>query len=281
MKLKKLMALALSGAMAVSMMTACGGSGNGGTPNGGEGEGVVTGYSSMLAKYMEDTSKKDYFTFQDDAAEAAALADALGNRGTLLLSANTVAPVVLPVTSPVIANDFKNSLGLDVVVTDVVNGVLGDWVEILRLFGSETQDGLDEMIDNKNGTHIDFADEVNKTKKVGMIFVADGTISVEKALKQIADGVSSYINDIELGDWDTVNPKIPVFENGANEVVKILSLDTIASEYLPESKTSDAGETYEYNYKISASVVNKALTVFDGYNGSANFIAVTITRTVK
>ena len=285
MKLKKLMALALSGAMAVSMMTACGGSGNGGTPNGGEGEGVVTGYSSVLAKYMEDTSKKDYFTFQDDAAEAAALADALGNRGTLLLSANTVAPVVLPVISPVIANDFKNSLGLDVVVTDVVNGVLGDWVEILRLLGSNTQGSLDDMIGNviqQDGTDIDFADEVNKTKKVGMIFVADGTISVEKALKQIADGVSSYINDIELGDWDTTNPwPIPAIENGANEVVKILSLDTIASEYLPESKTSDAGETYEYNYKISASVVNKALTVFDGYNGSANFIAVTITRTVK
>ena len=282
MKLKKLMALALSGAMAVSMMTACGGSGNGGTPNGGEGEGVVTGYSSVLAKYMEDTSKKDYFTFQDDAAEAAALADALGNRGTLLLSANTVAPVVLPVISPVIANDFKNSLGLDVVVTDVVNGVLGDWVEILRLFGSETP--LDDIgdvigdIGNIEDTNIDFADEVNKTKKVGMIFVADGTISVEKALKQIADGVSSYINDIELGDWDSTNDKT---DADLNKVVKILSLDTIASEYLPESKTSDAGETYEYNYKISASVVNKALTVFDGYNGSANFIAVTITRTVK
>lgn len=282
MKLKKLMALALSGAMAVSMMTACGGSGNGGTPNGGEGEGVVTGYSSVLAKYMEDTSKKDYFTFQDDAAEAAALADALGNRGTLLLSANTVAPVVLPVTSPVIANDFKNSLGLDVVVTDVVNGVLGDWVEILRLFGSETQGSPDHMIGDVVGvdgtTNIDFADEVNKTKKVGMIFVADGTISVEKALKQIADGVSSYINDIELGDWDSADDET---DADLNKVVKILSLDTIASEYLPESKTSDAGETYEYNYKISASVVNKALTVFDGYNGSANFIAVTITRTIK
>ena len=288
MKLKKLMALALSGAMAVSMMTACGGSGNGGTPNGGEGEGVVTGYSSVLAKYMEDTSKKDYFTFQDDAAEAAALADALGNRGTLLLSANTVAPVVLPVTSPVIANDFKNSLGLDVVVTDVVNGVLGDWVEILRLFGSETQGSLDGILgeffetDEEGNTHIDYADEVNKTKKVGMIFVADGTISVEKALKQIADGVSSYINDIELGDWNTADTTlIPAFDENANKVVNILSLDTIASEYLPESKTSDAGETYEYNYKISASVVNKALTVFDGYNGSANFIAVTITRTIK
>lgn len=285
MKLKKLMALALSGAMAVSMMTACGGSGNGGTPNGGEGEGVVTGYSSMLAKYMEDTSKKDYFTFQDDAAEAAALADALGNRGTLLLSANTVAPVVLPVTSPVIANDFKNSLGLDVVVTDVVNGVLGDWVEILRLLGSNTQGSLDDMIgdvvNDGEGTDIDFADEVNKTKKVGMIFVADGTISVEKALKQIADGVSSYINDIELGDWSSADTDMADGVDKANEVVKILSLDTIASEYLPESKTSDAGETYEYNYKISASVVNKALTVFDGYNGSANFIAVTITRTVK
>ena len=72
MKLKKLMALALSGAMAVSMMTACGGGGNGGTPNGGAGEGDVTGYSSVLAKYMENTSMKDYCTFQTGTAVSAA-----------------------------------------------------------------------------------------------------------------------------------------------------------------------------------------------------------------
>ena len=290
MKLKKLMALALSGAMAVSMMTACGGSGNGGTPNGGEGEGVVTGYSSVLGKYMEKTSKKDYFTFQDDPAAAAALEDALGNRGTLLLSANTVAPMPLPVISGAVCNDFKNNLGLDVVVTDVINGVFGDWAEVLRLFDCEdTASQVPQTMMATLPTELspDFTDAVNTTKKVGMIFVVDGTISVEKALKQIADGAQSYINEIELQDWYTNWEEDKFGYPGdvvANNVRELISLDSI-TERLPESKTSgdsnSNGTTWEYTYNISASVVNKALTVFDGYNGSANFIAVTITRTVK
>ena len=290
MKLKKLMALALSGAMAVSMMTACGGSGNGGTPNGGEGEGVVTGYSSVLAKYMEKTSKKDYFTFQDDPAAAADLEDALGNRGTLLLSDNTVAPMPLPVISGAVCNDFKNNLGLDVVVTDVINGVFGDWAEVLRLFDCEdTASQVPQTMIATLPTELspDFTDAVNTTKKVGMIFVVDGTISVEKALKQIADGAQSYINEIELQDWYTNWTEDDFGYPGdvvANNVRELISLDSI-TEFLPESKTSgdnnSNGTTWEYTYNISASVVNKALTVFDGYNGSANFIAVTITRTVK
>ena len=253
MKLKKVMALALAGVMAVSMLTGCGNGGNGGASENGEENGVAGGFSSELAKYMEESAKMDNVSFQDDADVTAALADALGNRGSLLLAGNTVAPVVLPEVSPLVGSDFKSNLGLDAVVTDVINVAAGDIDEILALFCEDSA--------------------ANTTRSVGLLFVVDGTVSVEKALKQVADGVSAYV------DYE-----------GEKFATDMISLDYLVSQ-LPESRTTadknekgemiEAGETWEYNYTVSASVVNKALTVFEGYNGSANFIAVTITRTLK
>ena len=249
MKLKKVMALALAGVMAVSMLTGCGNGGNGGASENGEENGVAGGFSSVLAKYMEESAKMDNVSFQDDADVTAALADALGNRGSLLLAGNTVAPVVLPEVSPLVGSDFKSNLGLDAVVTDVINVVAGDYEEILALFCKDSA--------------------ANTTRSVGLLFVVDGTVSVEKALKQVADGLSAYVD----------------YEDEEEEfATDMISLDYLVSQ-LPESRTTagenEAGETWEYNYTVSASVVNKALTVFEGYNGSANFIAVTITRTLK
>ena len=246
MKLKKVMALALAGVMAVSMLTGCGNGGNGGASENGEENGVAGGFSSVLAKYMEESAKMDNVSFQDDADVTAALADALGNRGSLLLAGNTVAPVVLPEVSPLVGRDFKSNLGLDAVVTDVINL---DCEEILALFCKDSA--------------------ANTTRSVGLLFVVDGTVSVEKALKQVADGLSAYVD----------------YEDEEEEfATDMISLDYLVSQ-LPESRTTagenEAGETWEYNYTVSASVVNKALTVFEGYNGSANFIAVTITRTLK
>ena len=259
MKLKKLAALALAGVMAVSMLTACG---NGGAPDNGGENGVATGYSSGLAKYMTEASKRDNVTFQDNGNDAAALADALGNRGTLLLSGDTIAPVPLPVVSSVIAEDFKRSLGMDNVVTDVANTLLGDGVETVKMFF-------------KN------AGDVNEPKKIGMLFVVDGTISVEKALRQLGMGIRASINDTEINDlWELIlNRPIDVNDDNINKYIDCFSLDTIVSK-LPESMSSN-GMTWNYDYTISASVINKALTVFDGYHGSANYIAITITRTIK
>ena len=257
MKLKKVMALALAGVMAVSMLTGCGNGGNGGASENGEENGVAGGFSSVLAKYMEESAKMDNVSFQDDADVTAALADALGNRGSLLLAGNTVAPVVLPEVSPLVGSDFKSNLGLDAVVTDVINVAAGDYEEILALFCKDSA--------------------ANTTRSVGLLFVVDGTVSVEKALKQVADGMSAYVEDEDEGE-DEGFP------------TDMISLDYLVSQ-LPDSRTTggknedgetiEAGETWEYNYTVSASVVNKALTVFEGYNGSANFIAVTITRTLK
>ena len=196
MKLKKLAALALAGVMAVSMLTACG-NGNGGAPDNGGENGVATGYSSVLAKYMTEASKMDNVTFQDNGDDAAALADALGNRGTLLLSGDTIAPVPLPVVSSVIAEDFRRSLGMDNVVTDVANTLLGDGVETVKMFF-------------KN------AGDVNEPKKIGMLFVVDGTISVEKALRQLGMGIRASIGDVNYEDlWNNKDMWEDIF--GSND----------------------------------------------------------------
>ena len=275
MKLKKLAALALAGVMAVSMLTACG-NGNGGAPDNGGENGVATGYSSVLAKYMTEASKMDNVTFQDSSDDAAALEDALGNRGTLLLSGDTIAPVPLPVVSSVIAEDFRRSLGMDNVVTDVANTLLGDGVETVKMFFNN-------------------AGDVNEPKKIGMLFVVDGTISVEKALRQLGMGIRASIGDVNIedlwnpdmwkditgkGDGAVPGPRDSDLSDEFNYWLDWFSLDTIVAE-LPESMTNEAGTTWHYDYTISASVINKALTVFENYNGSANYIAITITRTIK
>lgn len=275
MKLKKLATLALAGVMAVSMLTACG-NGNGGAPDNGGENGVATGYSSVLAKYMTEASKMDNVTFQDSSDDAAALEDALGNRGTLLLSGDTIAPVPLPVVSSVIAEDFRRSLGMDNVVTDVANTLLGDGVETVKMFFNN-------------------AGDVNEPKKIGMLFVVDGTISVEKALRQLGMGIRASIGDVNIedlwndemwkdimgkGDGAVAAPRDSELSDEINYWLDWFSLDTIVAE-LPESMTNDAGTTWHYDYTISASVINKALTVFENYNGSANYIAITITRTIK
>lgn len=261
MKLKRIISLALAGVMAVGMLTACG-NGNGGAPDNGGENGVATGYSSVLAKYMTEASKMDNVTFQDSSNDAAALADALGNRGTLLLSGDTIAPVPLPVISSIICNDFKESLGVNNVITDVANTLLGDGMEVVKMFS------------DKHG-------DLNEPKKIGMLFVVDGTISVDKALRQLGMGIRASINDTEIDDlWEFIlDHDISVDDDTINGYIDGFSLDTIVSN-LPESMSSD-GMTWNYDYTISASVINKALTVFDGYHGSANYIAITITRTIK
>ena len=93
---------------------------------------------------------------------------------------------------------------------------------------------------------------MNATQKDGTVFAVDGSIDLEKVMNQIANGNSNGYK-------------------GLNSYMN-------ASTALPESGTN-GGITCDYHYTVSVSVVNKPLTVVDGYNGSVNFIAVTVTRT--
>ena len=83
--------------------------------------------------------------------------------------------------------------------------------------------------------------EDDETVKYGLLYVIDGTVDINKALKQVAGKVENLL------------------------------------ENLPNVNVSDTAR-YTFVYTVSVSVANKALDVIDWYNGSANFIAVTVTR---
>lgn len=221
MKLKKIASLALAGVMAVSMLTACGN----GTGDNGEGEGEnngnATGYSSVFAGVVSDGVKDlDYVTFQDNATDAAALKDALGNRGTVITLVNSLVGEATPMD-----DDGKTP-----------NNVVEDFKDALKL--TDAQYGYDQW-------NFDPAFMVNDTRKVGDIFVVDGTVDLTKALKKIAD---KYYN------------------------TKLEALDE-------KSSLTNNEQSYDFHYTVSVSVVNKTVDTIDWYHGSANFIAVTVTRT--
>lgn len=241
MKLKKIASLALAGVMAVSTLTACNGAnGNNGQPS-EEDNSTVTGYSAMLAKYMEDVAEKDHVTFQDNATDASALKDALGNFGTVTIGGGSLLPYVVCLDGPnILIPGFitGNNTGITNMAKD-----------------------LSDALDFKDGDDLSPADlsfssivneNMNATQKDGTVFAVDGSIDLEKAMNQIANGNSNgYI--------------------GLNSYMN-------APTALPESGT-EGGITCDYHYTVSVSVVNKPLTVVDGYSGSVNFIAVTVTRT--
>ena len=86
------------------------------------------------------------------------------------------------------------------------------------------------------------ANKPSETVKVGLLYVIDGTVDVKKAVKQVAEKV-----DDEL-------------------------LEKLANANF------DNNTRYTFDYTVSVSVVNKAVTTLTDYTGSANFIAVTVTR---
>ena len=226
MKLKKIASLALAGVMAVSMLAGCG-TDKKPVPNPGEGEGTTTGYSSTFAGYVsETTAKKDYITFADSTTDAAALKDALGNLGAIYTAASALPQTVMPVEKGYAGGKLE---GLDLMVKDFADAL--DLANpLVRLQGAVTN-----LVDN-------FTLDQDETVKYGMLYVIDGTVDVEKAVKQVADKVDGEL----LKDLPNANDKTAVH--------------------------------YTYDYTVSVSVVNKPLTTLTNYTGSANFIAVTVTR---
>ena len=225
MKLKKIASLALAGIMAVSMLAGCGeGNGNGNSGSSSENTNTTAGYSSTLAENLSAAAKEDYITYQDNSADAAALEDALGNLGSVITGTVSLAPKLVPI------HEINAFLGVDLVIDDFVDA-LDIQNPKLRLQGA---------VDNLVTAPDDF--KRNVPVKFGMLYVIDGSVNVDKAVKQVA-------NEID---------------------------DALLSQLPKESDTYEVH--YTYNYTVSVSVVNKAVESVDGYNSSANFIAVTVTR---
>ena len=258
MKLKRIVSLALAGVMAVSMLTACGNSnGNGGQVPPEENNTIDGGYSAMLAKYMEDVADLDHVTFQDNSDDVAALKDALGNFGNVVIGGGSLLPVLVCLEGP---NDIIPGFNVGIIKFP---GVSGDGVLSINNLKKDFAKSLDLADDDLavNDLGLGQNTSLNVTRKDGTIFAIDGSISLEKVMNQIANGNNFY-------------------GLGSNGTERFAGLNTKmgGKGALPESGV-DGHLTWHYNYTVSASVVNVPATAVDGYNGSVNFIAVTVTRT--
>ena len=222
MKLKKIASLMLAGVMAVSMLAGCNTTSVDPEPT--PDPTPATGYSVEMASNLSDAAKKDYIAFEDNADDLAALEDALGNMSWTTTAGNTALPkVVTPVNG-------WNAVDTAVVVDDFVTAL--DIENKALTYGTMRN----ELVSFKDLN-------AAETVKYGLLYVIDGTVDVNKALKQVADGIEDLL------------------------------------EQLPNVNVSNTVTTrYTYDYTVSVSVANKALDVIDWYNGSANFIAVTVTR---
>ena len=223
MKLKKIASLMLAGVMAVSMLAGCSTGKVDPEPTPNPDPTPAAGYSDVLAENLSDEAKKDYITYEDNADDIAALEDALGNLSSTSLADKAILPKTV---SPII--DYLTTADMELVINDFVSSAEID------------NENLSKKDADRNLIH--FFRYCSDDAKYGMLYVIDGTVDVNKALKQVASKI----------EWSLEN------------------LPNVNADYVAR---------VTYDYTVSASVVNKALEPFAGYTLSANFIAVTITRT--
>ena len=225
MKLKKIASLMLAGIMAVSMLAGCstGEVDPEPTPNP---DPTPAGYSDVLAENLSDDAKKDYITYEDNADDIAALEDALGNLSSTSLADKAILPKTV---TPII----------DVFTTADMRLVINDFAKSAEI---DNENLAKHEADHQLLSYFHYGwKDYSETVKYGLLYVIDGTVDVNKALKQVASKI----------EWSL--------------------------EQLP-NVNADTAARVTYDYTVSASVVNKALEPFAGYTLSANFIAVTITR---
>ena len=242
MKLKKIASLALAGVMAVSMLAGC----KSGTPNPnpgeGEGEGnTATGYSATLGDKVSDAVKDlGYITFADSAAANAALEDAVGNLG-LVNGASAVLPETL-------INVKRNGTGLD--LGDKLDKICFDPKAVVAMIDDfadavESQNlWLDvEGINSQNFNENYHDRKTYDDSTCAALFVIGSSVEMDKALNQVAAAVNSKLAALPNVDMKT-----------------------------------DGTASVTYDYTVSVSVVEKPVSAIEWFNASANFIAVTVTR---
>ena len=244
MKLKKIASLMLAGVMAVGMLTACGGNAN--SNNGGASSDDTTttrGYSAVLGDALKDVAAvkdKDYITFQDNSADETALKGALNN-----LSESSLQTLAGHAT----AWSIQNSSLPDV---EKVENAFIDAAKI----SDKTLNAEDVDMEWYAGFKGGKTTMVNTGAKEGALYVVNGAVGVNEAVKQVAEQLKTELS-------------------GANALPeKSASANAVTSG-------SSGNASYKYEYVISVSVAEKALdSTYTGAANSAIFIAVTVTRTV-
>ena len=230
MKLKKIASLALAGIMAVSMLAGCKDGGNSNSGSSSENTSTASGYSKVLADNLsDDVTDKKYVTFQDNAQDEAALRQSLNNLNTEALRNNSAGQVLECI-------DGWNQNGFAEMLNDFADAV-------------KFTDGVDIKEPDLSMAWYSTDAYVNRTVKDGTVYVIDGAVGANEAVKQVADKIEQYLK--QLPEDNTANL----------------------------SNTSSNFDVYDYEYTVSVSVVNKAVNAVNWSNASVTFIAVTVTRT--
>ena len=118
-------------------------------------------------------------------------------------------------------------------------------------------DGVDLMIDS-------FVEDLD---------IENGWLNVE--------GIEDAFNSPNVEDGDTVRAAALYVIDGTVEMDSVLNqVAADVDEYLEDlpNVNDDNTARVTYDYVVSASVVNKPVSVVDWFNGSANFIAVVVAR---
>ncbi len=122
-----------------------------------------------------------------------------------------------------------------------------DCVTMRQVFAKELGLNDDDLAINDMAfnSSVDGNLNMNRGMKEGVIFGIDGTVVLSEAMDQIADQLNHYFAALAENDSAT-----------------------------------NSHVSFDYDYVISVSVVNKPVTTISWSSASANFIAVTVTRTV-
>ena len=258
MKLKKIASLALAGVMAVSMLTACGDTASNGGNNGGEGEGegegtVVSGYSSVLGEALKDVDcikDKDYITFQDSAADETALQAAVDAVDAEALKDYAEIRDVESISEEN-AGKFNGTTSQRVEDIFVKAAKISD--DDLKA-GDLAMKWYAGYINNDENGYSKF---INTSAKDGALYVVNGAVTVERAVKMVAEEVKE-------------------------QLAKDALPETNAAPTNCDGEDCTAYGSYKYDYTISVSVVDKTQqSDYDQASNSAHFIAVTVSRTAK
>ena len=185
MKLKKLMALAMSGVLAVSMFAGC--STVSETPENptDEPDTPVSNYSTTFWNNLDEGQKN--ITCADSAELTAALTTAVGRAGALTISENYWGTdFIRPVSI------YSRPASLASVASKLAELTGADNEELFITAGNDM--GMESTLNQVvNGEYAQTDDDITAVA----LFVVDGTIDVDQALEDVAERLDEVIQDLQ------------------------------------------------------------------------------------
>ena len=252
MKLKKIASLALSGVMAVSMLTACDTTSN--TPVGPDGDGdvITTPVNDMTSAFQlglsDKAEMKVNMSYSEDLQDDLAFAAGEVGYATILdfCTAVRTAGTIFGSGVRTVANFDRDG---NVYVADVNNGDWAFWNMTTNKLAGDlgvaaagmSARNVDEAFNELLPSYNEVEDET-----VTMLFAVDDTIGEANAVKQVGQLVNYGIERLRIDD-DNTNEWRPGFD----------------------------ATTFHYVYNGSVAIENKSI---DSHDMGVNLIAVEITR---